>query len=221
MPNPTILPVDICWSRCSIFFPSAHWSIFKQSCSQTHLIHVWSRLEPHCVQHFTGSAQALLHSPAPILEWRFTSAPCCKDANTRSSTARCSQACSSSVFAGKWPVPGGNCFGGGLPSTSARKFSRYQAAASVLYFTRMGMLCGTPCLLMKSLNRWFPPNSIIRSCVGCQLSIVVERTKLCLTPRLRCTPAASILTKIPCGTDAHRGAEEPPSQHFLFIATCC
>jgi len=61
-------------------------------------------------------------------------------------------------------------------SASARRVSRYQRAARVLYFSRIGMCLGTPCSAMKSLKRWLPPSSIMRRCTGFQESMLMDWT---------------------------------------------
>mmetsp|Transcript_31946 Transcript_31946/g.87975 ORF Transcript_31946/g.87975 Transcript_31946/m.87975 type:complete len:238 (-) Transcript_31946:222-935(-) len=94
---------------------------------------------------------------------------------------------------GRCPTPGGRGGGGAWPSARARRFSRYHWAARVLYFWRMGRSSATPCDRRKSANLWFPPSSIIRRCTGRHESMLVDCTKLTLTPKLRCTPAAPML----------------------------
>mmetsp|Transcript_23003 Transcript_23003/g.48926 ORF Transcript_23003/g.48926 Transcript_23003/m.48926 type:complete len:285 (+) Transcript_23003:40-894(+) len=113
-------------------------------------------------------------------------------AKTRSKTAKTS-APDVAAIAGMDPVPGGNGAGGAVSSAAARRLSRYHWAARVLYFSRIGKSSGTPCSLRNSVKRWFPPSSIILMWSGVQASMVVDCTKLTLTPKLRWTPAASML----------------------------
>mmetsp|Transcript_56878 Transcript_56878/g.165171 ORF Transcript_56878/g.165171 Transcript_56878/m.165171 type:complete len:216 (-) Transcript_56878:269-916(-) len=94
-------------------------------------------------------------------------------AKTASST-RCSGLCTSLQL--KCPVPAGSGSGTSLPSASARKHSRYQAAARVWYFSRMGMSRGTPCESRKSWKRLLPPSRIILKWIGFHESMVVDCT---------------------------------------------
>eukprot|EP00416_Gambierdiscus_australes_P020836 CAMPEP_0171079674 /NCGR_PEP_ID=MMETSP0766_2-20121228/15398_1 /TAXON_ID=439317 /ORGANISM="Gambierdiscus australes, Strain CAWD 149" /LENGTH=167 /DNA_ID=CAMNT_0011536877 /DNA_START=138 /DNA_END=642 /DNA_ORIENTATION=- len=94
---------------------------------------------------------------------------------------------------GKCPTPGGSAGGGARPSAKARRFSRYHAAARVLYFWRIGKSSGMPCSRMKSAKRWLPPNSIMRKCNGFQESSHIDCTKLTATPKLLCAPAGPML----------------------------
>mmetsp|Transcript_94678 Transcript_94678/g.203277 ORF Transcript_94678/g.203277 Transcript_94678/m.203277 type:complete len:210 (-) Transcript_94678:192-821(-) len=94
---------------------------------------------------------------------------------------------------GKCPVPSGSGSSGSAPSARPRRFLRYHSAALVPYFCAMGMESEMPCSLKNAFSFLFPPSSISFSWAGFQASIVVERTKLRWTPRLRWTPAASTL----------------------------
>jgi len=94
---------------------------------------------------------------------------------------------------GMCPIPCANGSGGAEPSAMASRFFWYQSAARVVYFWRIGMSSGTPCSWRNSANLLLPPSFIILSCSGFQESIVVDKTLLTFTPRLRCTPAASML----------------------------
>mmetsp|Transcript_38985 Transcript_38985/g.125258 ORF Transcript_38985/g.125258 Transcript_38985/m.125258 type:complete len:331 (-) Transcript_38985:192-1184(-) len=111
-------------------------------------------------------------------------------AKTRSNKS-CSAVGASQVS--KCPVPVGKFSGGEEPSASARRASRYQAAARVWYFSRMGKSSGMPCAWRKSWNRLLPPNSIIFKCKGFHESMVVDCTKLVRTPRLLWMPEAPML----------------------------
>ena len=105
----------------------------------------------------------------------------CDDTHHQSTFAKAICVVEGVSLIGNLPVAAAKGGGIGLPSASARSILRYQSAALVSYFSAMGRSAGTPCSFMKSLNRLFPPFSIIFSCTGFQESIVVDRTKLIWT----------------------------------------
>lgn len=149
----------------------------------------------------------------------FGRSACATSRKTRSSNRASG---SSHALAGSRPVPGSRGGGGGEPSARARRFLRYHSAARVLYFSRMGASSQIPCSRRKSWNRRLPPSSIMRRCNGFQASREVDWTKLTPTPRLLCTPEASILRYIPWETEAHPGSVVPQSQQTRFAwSSCC
>jgi len=192
-PKPLMVPVDMVLSLSAARSPSEVQGHFNCSCRSGGIGDRDSEELPAVLLLLL-----LLLRHLPLICFLVAVAHCVHEllrrlVEQKTSSSTSSPARVAASLEGVCPMPGAKSSGGAEPSAIASRFFRYQSAARVMYFRRMGMFSGTPCSWRNSTNLLLPPNFIILSCNGFQESIVVDKTLLTFTPKLRCTPADSTL----------------------------